>query len=111
MRFRKKIKVVLFIGVLFFYGTLMYGQVVKSIGKPIDFTAANEFDPVLSNRGDKLAFISDKTGRFKIYISEFTKNEWTEPYGIDVINQFAGGQGNIHYPSFNYDASIIYFEA
>ena len=111
MKFRKEIKSVIIFGVLFFYGTLMFGQVVKSIGLPIDFTDANEFDPVLSNNGDKLAFISDKTGKYKIYISHLKDGEWTEPYSIDVINQFAGGQGNIYYPAFNYDASVIYFEA
>ena len=62
MRFRKELKSVVIFGALFFYGTLMFGQVVKSIGLPIDFTDANEFDPVLSNNGDMLAFISDKTG-------------------------------------------------
>lgn len=109
--FRKKIKSVVLILALFFYGTLMYGQLVKSVGLPIDFSDANEFDPVLSNKGDKLAFISDKTGKYKIYISHLNDGKWSEPQSIELINQFAGGQGNIRYPSFNYDASIIYFAA
>ncbi len=111
IKFRKKIKSFILIGVLFFYGTTIYSQDLKSVGLPIDFTQGNEFDPVLSHTGDKLAFISDKTGKYKLYISNFSEDKWSEPTDVDIINQFADGQGNIRYPSFNYDASIIYFEA
>ncbi len=111
MKFCKKIKPFILVGFLFFYGTIVLGQLEKSIGQPIDFSDANEFDPVLSSNGDKLAFISDKSGKYKIYISLLNNDAWSEPKGIDIINQFANGQGNIRYPSFNYDASIIYFEA
>lgn len=109
--FLVKIKSVLLITALFFYGTLMQGQFIKSVGLPIDFPNANEFDPVLSNNGEELAFISDKSGKYKIYISKLVDGKWAEPSGIDAINDFLGGKGNIRYPSFNYNASILYFAA
>ena len=105
------LKSAILIATLFFYGTLMHGQLIKSVGLPIDFANANEFDPVLSNDGGELAFISDKSGKFKIYISKLVDGKWSEPKGIEAINQFSGGQANIRYPSFNYNASVLYFAA
>ena len=109
--FYVKIKAALLIAALFFYGTLMHGQLIKSVGLPIDFPNANEFDPILSNDGNELAFVSDKSGKYKLYISKLVDGEWSEPVGIESVNEFSGGQSNIRYPSFNYNASILYFAA
>ena len=110
-KFRNNITLFIFIGGLFFCVTTVSSQSLKTVGLPVDFSDGNEYDPILNNRGNKLAFISDKSGTFKLYISNFTDGEWETPKGVDVINEFGGGIGNIHYPSFNYDGSIIYFEA
>ncbi|OQY03543.1 MAG: hypothetical protein B6I20_04840 [Bacteroidetes bacterium 4572_117] len=107
----KKVKSIVLIWVLFFYGQFIYGQFNKPDGIIVDFSGANEFDPVFSFDGEKFAFISNKTGKDKIYICYFLNNQWSEPQEIEAINQFNGGQGNIRYPSFNYDARILYFSA
>jgi len=96
-----------------FYFSVSYseGQVIKSIGKPIDFDGSNEFEPAISFDGEQLAFIANKTGIPKLYISKFIDGQWSEPASVDVINDFAGGQASIRYPSFNYDGSVLYFSA
>jgi len=87
----------------------LIGQNIKAIGAPVDFAEGNEFDPVISKNGKFLAFISDKSGLFKIYLSEKRGESWTEPMEISTVNNFNNGNGNIRYPSFNYDGSLLYF--
>ncbi len=99
---------------LFFFIGLsgeLVGQNIKSIGAPIDFANGNEFDPALSKNGQFLAFISDQSGQYKIYISQKQEENWSAPEEITAINNFNNGNGNIRFPSFNYDGSILYFSA
>ncbi len=87
-------------------------QNILQVGIPIDFSDGNEYDPAFSNDGKLLAFISNKFGRFQLYLSKNTgKDSWSEPEAIIEINDFNDGKGNIRYPAFNYDASIIYYSA
>ncbi len=100
--------------VLFTLGSIkqIHAQNILPVGSPIDFTDGNEYDPAFSNDGKLLAFTSDKSGRFQLYISKnIGKDAWSEPEAIMEINDFKGGIGNIRYPAFNYDASILYFSA
>ncbi len=102
----------LLLAILFFLSkSEIKAQFIKSIGLPIDFDAASEYEPAISNNGNLLAFISNKTGKSKLYISKFIEGQWSEPASVDVINDYAGGQASIRYPAFNYDGSILYFSA
>lgn len=87
----------------------MAGQNIIALGAPIDFSDGNEYDPAFSNDGSLFAFISDKSGQYKLYISKNLGNSWAEPEEVSEINEFNNGVGNIRYPSFNYDGSILYF--
>ena len=84
---------------------------MTEVGQPFGFDPGNEFDPAFSNDGKQLAFISDKSGQFKIYICYKKGDNWTAAEEIAGINSFNNGVGNIRYPSFNYDGSKIYFSA
>jgi len=87
-------------------------QNILQVGIPIDFSDGNEYDPAFSNDGELLAFVSDKSGRFQLYLSKKSgKDSWSEPEAIIEINEFNGGKGNIRHPAFNYDASILYYSA
>jgi outer membrane protein OmpA-like peptidoglycan-associated protein len=88
-----------------------YSQNKIEAGSPFDLNPGNEYDPAFSNDGSQLAFISDQSGQFKIYICHNENGRWTEPVEITEINGFNNGKGNIRYPSFNYDGSAIYFSA
>ncbi len=86
-------------------------QVIKNVGAPIDFVSSQEYEAAISFNGELLAFISNKTGKSKLYISKFIDGQWSEPASIDIINDFAGGNASIRYPAFNYDGSVLYFSA
>ncbi|MDF1546275.1 MAG: OmpA family protein [Bacteroidales bacterium] len=107
----------LFLSKLFFFilvltsSEQLAGQNITAIGPPIDFSAGNEYDPAFSNDGKLLAFVSDKSGQYKIYLSRNMGDSWSEPEEISEINNFNNGEGNIRYPSFNYDGSVLYFSA
>ena len=106
----KSINFILIVTVLFSVSLNSSGQISESIGTPIDANGS-ELEPAISNNGKELAFISNKTGKYKLYISKYINNQWSEPASIDIINDFAEGQANIHYPAFNYDGSVLYFAA
>lgn len=101
----------IFILLLFCPNQTMKGQNIKPIGIPIDFPEGNEYDPALSWDGNFLAFVSDKSGQFKIYLAKKQEETWTNPIEIASINNFNNAKGNIRHPSFNYDGSILYFSA
>ena len=70
---------------------------------------SNKYDPEYSNSGSELFFVSNKTGKFKLYFVEKNNaGEWGEAVSIDNINNFKEGKANIRYPSLNYDGSILY---
>ncbi|MFN8254719.1 MAG: OmpA family protein [Bacteroidales bacterium] len=103
-------KIVVF-GIFFLNYWYTNAQNIQSVGGAVDFNDGNEYDPALSNDGKWLAFVADKGGRFKLYISSnIGENLWSVPEEISEINDFKS-DGNIRYPSFNYDASVIYFSA
>jgi len=90
----------------------IFGQNIQGVGVPIDFNDGNEYDPAFSNDGKLLAFVSDKSGRFQLYLSKnIGNNSWSEPESLVEINDFNGSKGNIRYPAFNYDGSILYYSA
>ena len=103
--------ITLLLFILFWLPQKLVSQNIKAIGAPIDFPTGNEYDPSLSKDGNFLAFISDKSGQYKIYLSEKQGESWSDPIEITSINNFNNGSGNIRYPSFNYDGSILYFNA
>ena len=103
--------ITLLLFILFWLPQKLVSQNIKAIGAPIDFPTGNEYDPSLIKDGNFLAFISDKSGQYKIYLSEKQGESWSDPIEITSINNFNNGSGNIRYPSFNYDGSILYFNA
>jgi outer membrane protein OmpA-like peptidoglycan-associated protein len=90
---------------------LSQSQVKSEIGPPFDFETGNEYDPVFSNDGNLFAYISDKSGQFKLYICQFANGQWSIPQEISSINQFNNGMGNIRNPAFNFDSRVLYFSA
>jgi outer membrane protein OmpA-like peptidoglycan-associated protein len=97
--------------VLLIFQMQVSGQNIREFGPPFDFEPGNEFDPAFSNDGKQMAFVSDKTGQFKLYLSVFLNNKWTEPFEIESINNFNQAKGNIRHPSFNYNGNVLYFSA
>ncbi len=86
-------------------------QNIQNVGIPIDFNNGNEFEPAFSNDGKQIAFISDKSGKSRLYICKRgEENVWSEPEDIIEINDFKAAS-NVRYPSFNYDAGILFFSA
>ena len=101
--------IVLFIN---YSGIQIYGQNSQIVGTPIDFSDGNELDPAFSNDGKLLAYIVEKSGKTQLYICKnIEPGKWSDPQPITEINDYKGGTGNIRYPAFNYDASIIYYSA
>jgi len=95
--------------IVLFIPLYAFSQEISEAGSPFGLTQGNEFDPAFSSDGLQLAFISDKSGQFKIYISSFQDNHWSDPTEIEAINNFNSGKGNIRYPSFNYNGTVLYF--
>lgn len=72
-----------------------------------------ERQPALSLDGQWLAFISDLSGTWQMYISQRSENgQWDEPQAIDAINQMNGGAiEELGGPVFSADARRLYFHA
>lgn len=72
---------------------------------------ANNISSVFSSYdGNSLVFVIEKDNRE--YLAETKKgenNEWQTPVMIDVINNFAGETSYIESPSYNHNASEIFF--
>ena len=87
-----------------------FGQEIGSDKVILENNFANKFDPEFSKSGNEFYFVSNKTGKFKLYFAKKNNvGEWGEAVSIENINNFKEGEANIRYPSLNYDGSILYY--
>lgn len=82
---------------------------LRTLGKPVNTVEFSEFAPTISADGNTLIFESDKSGRWRLYISTQANGVWSAPKDMEVINNrllpgdFIGG------PCFSYDGNRLYF--
>jgi len=90
----------------------LYGQYSKEISEPINQAGFNESAPFISLDGKHFVFVSDKDGKLLFYESTLDDDgRWGVPVPLSEINSYGGPNSVIAAPCYNYDASILYFEA
>ncbi|MFW5793005.1 MAG: OmpA family protein [Bacteroidota bacterium] len=60
---------------------------------------------------DYMLVIIEHQEKDQIFETRLVNKKWSDPVPISAINNFGGGKANIGGPSFNYDASELYFHA
>lgn len=82
---------------------------LRTLGKPINTLEFSEFAPTISADGNTLIYESDKSGRWRLYISYQINGSWSEPKDMDVINNRVMPGDFIGGPCFSYDGNRLYF--
>ena len=82
---------------------------LRTLGKPINTLEFSEFAPTISADGNTLIYESDKSGRWRLYISSQANGVWSEPKDMDVINNRVMPGDFIGGPCFSYDGNRLYF--
>jgi OmpA-OmpF porin, OOP family len=82
---------------------------LRTLGRPINTLEFSEFAPTISADGNTLIFESDKSGRWRLYISYQANGVWSEPKDMDVINNRVMPGDFIGGPCFSYDGNRLYF--
>jgi OOP family OmpA-OmpF porin len=82
---------------------------LRNLGVPINTPEFSEFAPTISADGNTLIFESDKSGRWRLYISIQINGKWTTPKDMDVINNRLQPEDFIGGPCFSYDGNRLYF--
>ena len=83
---------------------------LQTLGKPINTLQFSEFAPTVSADGNTMIFESDKTGRWRLYITyQVRPGSWTEPKDLDVINNVMAAGDFLGGPCISYDGSLLLF--
>ncbi|WP_018344110.1 OmpA family protein [Cytophaga aurantiaca] len=82
---------------------------LRTLGKPVNTGEFSEFAPTISADGNTLIFESDKSGRWRLYISTQVNGVWSAPKDMDVINNRLEPGDFIGGPCFSYDGNRLYF--
>jgi OOP family OmpA-OmpF porin len=82
---------------------------LRTLGKPINTADFSEFAPTISADGNTLIYESDKSGRWRLYISTQVNGVWSTPKDMDVINNRLQSEDFIGGPCFSYDGNRLYF--
>lgn len=82
---------------------------LRTLGRPINTLEFSEFAPTISADGNTLIYESDKSGRWRLYISSQANGVWSEPKDMDVINNRVMPGDFIGGPCFSYDGNRLYF--
>jgi OOP family OmpA-OmpF porin len=82
---------------------------LRSLGRPINTLEFSEFAPTISADGNTLIYESNKSGRWRLYISSQSHGVWSEPKDMDVINNRVMAGDFIGGPCFSYDGNRLYF--
>ncbi|MFO8068024.1 MAG: OmpA family protein [Bacteroidales bacterium] len=65
----------------------------------------------INNSADYMVIIVEHNGRDQMFETRLLRGSWSDPVPINSVNNYGGGNANIGGPSFDYNASIIYFHA
>jgi len=82
---------------------------LRTLGKPVNTVEFSEFAPTISADGNTLIFESDKSGRWRLYISTQVNGVWSTPKDMEVINNRLQPGDFIGGPCFSYDGNRLYF--
>jgi OmpA-OmpF porin, OOP family len=84
-------------------------QNMESLGFPINTLDHFEFAPTISSDGKTMIFESDKSGRWRLYISTQTKSGWSEPKDLEAINNTISPDDFLGGPCLSYDGNTLFF--
>jgi outer membrane protein OmpA-like peptidoglycan-associated protein len=83
----------------------------KKIVSEISTDQHTEYAPSISANGRTLIYESNKDGSWKLYLTRFENNEWSNEIPLDSINNYGDSIDVISGPNFSYDGNRIYFHA
>jgi OmpA-OmpF porin, OOP family len=84
-------------------------QNMESLGFPVNTLDHFEFAPTISADGKTMIFESDKSGRWRLYVTTQTKTGWTEPKDLESINNTIGPDDFLGGPCLSYDGNTLFF--
>lgn len=110
-------KIIISLLVFCIQGTFLFAQQkqiqnpnLQTLGKPINTLAYSEFAPTVSADGNTMIFESDKSGRWRLYITTQIKpGVWTEPKDLEVINNQVAPGDFLGGPCISYDGNTLFF--
>jgi len=83
---------------------------IQTLGSPVNTLESSEFAPTISADGNTLIFESDKSGRWRLYMSTQIKpGVWSKPVDIEAINNKVGPNDFLGGPCLSYDGNTLFF--
>ncbi|MFN3402612.1 MAG: OmpA family protein [Cytophagaceae bacterium] len=83
---------------------------LQTLGSPINTLEHSEFAPTISADGNTLIFESDRSGRWRLYMSVQTKpGVWSKPVDIEAINNAVEPGDFLGGPCLSYDGKMLFF--
>ncbi len=105
-------RILIAISLFLFLNINISAQIAQSAGNMIDEKDFSERSSCISWDGRKMVLVSNKDGKFKLYLSlRADDNSWLAPTPINVVNNFGDGNIDLDGVSFNFDGTVIYFGA
>ncbi|ADR21014.1 hypothetical protein MATR_13560 [Marivirga tractuosa] len=83
----------------------------KKIVSEISTDQHTEYAPSISANGRTLIYESNKDGSWKLYLTRFENDQWSNEIPLDSINNYGDSIDVISGPNFSYDGNRIYFHA
>jgi len=83
----------------------------KNIVSEISTDEHTEYAPSISANGRTLIYESNKDGSWKLYLTRFENDQWSDEISLDSINTYGDSIDVISGPNFSYDGNRIYFHA
>jgi OmpA-OmpF porin, OOP family len=100
---------IFFIVIFLITSYISRAQNMASLGFPINTLDHFEFAPTISSDGKTMIFESDKTGRWRLYITTQTKSGWSEPKDLEAINNTIGPDDFLGGTCLSYDGNTLFF--
>jgi OOP family OmpA-OmpF porin len=83
---------------------------LQTLGRPINTLPFSEFAPTVSADGNTMIFESDRSGRWRLYITyQIKTGGWTEPKDLETINNAVAPGDFLGGPCISYDGSLLLF--
>lgn len=107
MKFKQALVIIFLLGIVLPAFTQEYVR----LAPPVNDEDAHQSSPAISPDGQLLAFTSDRSGTWQVYISRLKEGAWQQPEKINAIDAMFNGPVKVAGLCFNHDHSRIYFAA
>lgn len=89
----------------------LHAQNFKKAGPPVNAESADQSAPAISPDGKMLAFTSNRSGNWKLYVTRREGSQWSSPTAIEAVNSMFDQGTIVGGTCFNYNHTRLYFAA